>query len=366
MSASGKRWMVFGLVVLAVVLISPMVFECFRPRIPGQSPEVQLSAERIKFMAPDRVLQAMNLRPGLTVLDIGAGTGLFTFRLAQAVGDAGRVFATDTGSSVLRYLRRQSRRANITNVELVLVREKGLDPFYTQNTFDVILASEVMPLIAEPGVFFQQLRPSLKAGGGRLWIVTLRLDSDFDADEFGDFRAVLDFLRSEGASSLLAGRLSPRVREALAAERGASVSEPLRTLLVEDFNRILNAPALWPELQRWLASHPSFLNAREAQLRQHLGNELAKAGVFAPGARDLDDGARPMLRLLNRLIIQDAFKTKVWERAFSLDNLGWWQRGPLLSWRERTPSLLKTAGYELVCEHKLLLYHRVWEFKRAQ
>src|ERR1043165_3795293 len=61
--------------------------------------------KRDEWQKPDEVVAALALTPGMTVADIGAGTGYFEARLSRAVGDAGKVFAIDVEADMVRYLR---------------------------------------------------------------------------------------------------------------------------------------------------------------------------------------------------------------------------------------------------------------------
>jgi len=361
------KWLVLcgGVIVFFAVL--PLLEGLLHPVGPPQLPEEQLNPLRHRFLTPERVVQLMHIPPGAQVLDLGAGDGLFTFLLARATGDSGHVFATDIDAHVLRYLSRQIKQDGIRNVEPVLVQAKGCDPFYQQHTFDVILASEVLREMDQPEAFFRQLRPSLSETG-RLWIILGQLDPDFAVVEFGDFRAVRESLQSDGiGAALLNTRLSPKVREALTSERGPTLPASLQTNLVADLNRGLNDPALWPEVERLLASRKSFFHPRRVRVTQCLAGELAKAGAFAPGAHNLDETTLRTVRILNRMVIQDALKTELWEQTFCPGQwqLSWDHLRSLLDYRERTVSLLKAAGYDLVQEHPLLQFHRVWEFRRA-
>ena len=61
--------------------------------------------ERESEERPDRAIEALRLRPGAVVADMGAGSGYFTVRLARRVGPAGRVFAADIQPEMLSLLR---------------------------------------------------------------------------------------------------------------------------------------------------------------------------------------------------------------------------------------------------------------------
>ena len=61
-------------------------------------------SERELEEEPDKALDALGTLAGLTVADVGAGSGYFTVRLASRVGPKGRVFATDLQPEMLKML----------------------------------------------------------------------------------------------------------------------------------------------------------------------------------------------------------------------------------------------------------------------
>ncbi len=67
--------------------------------------------ERLKWLPPAEVLSRLHLKPGTRVADVGAGTGYFSLPIAQAIGDAGTVFAVDMQQEMLDLLRRKLRAA---------------------------------------------------------------------------------------------------------------------------------------------------------------------------------------------------------------------------------------------------------------
>jgi ubiquinone/menaquinone biosynthesis C-methylase UbiE len=357
------------IVVLAGLgLLPPMLERLHRLPVvpPGQIAEDQLSPERIRFMSPAKVVKLLNPQPASTLLDLGAGYGLFTFMLAPAVGENGTVFATDINPQALAALSKQALQKNLKNIVPVQVQADGFDGFYKQHLFDFILASDVIPLIREPAVFFDQLRSSLREGSGRLWVIDLRLDPDFTVLEFDHWISTENDSRRIMSQSNIMRRLSEESRQALNNASAANTPESSAMLVVEDLNRILEDPTLWPEIR----AGSLHLNHRERKLRRYLLHVLDREGTFAEGAgATIPPKSRRALRLLNRLIIQDLLKTDKWERAFGLESMTWSRWTPLLAQIEAGHdynSLLGMAGFELVQEHAALPYHRVWEFKRLR
>ena len=97
----------------------------------------QEAADRAAWQKPDEVLDALQLRPGQTVCDIGAGPGYFTLRAARRVGDGGRVFAVDVEPRILDVLRTRIEKAGARNVTPVLALAN--DPLLPPRTCDVVL-----------------------------------------------------------------------------------------------------------------------------------------------------------------------------------------------------------------------------------
>lgn len=88
------------------------------------------SPERDAWQRPDVVLEAMAIEPGMTVADLGAGTGYFVPHLAKAVGDSGAVLALDVEPKMVSYLAERAQREGLSQVEArqVPTTEPGLEP----------------------------------------------------------------------------------------------------------------------------------------------------------------------------------------------------------------------------------------------
>src|ERR1700687_4530966 len=76
--------------------------------------------EREAEEQPEKALDALNLKPGMVVADIGAGVGYMSLRMAKRVGPSGKVYANDLQPEMLDRLRQNAGKADLTNVETVL------------------------------------------------------------------------------------------------------------------------------------------------------------------------------------------------------------------------------------------------------
>jgi predicted methyltransferase len=117
---------------------------------------------------PDRVVAALELEPGATVADIGAGDGYFTFLLAEAVGPQGHVYAVEVSDAKVDELRTQTARRGYRNV--TVVRGAYDDPMLPDREVDVAFFSAVFHHIEGRVAYFAQLQEDL-ADGGRVAVI---------------------------------------------------------------------------------------------------------------------------------------------------------------------------------------------------
>ena len=101
-----------------------LMFALFRPglrrRNPGVlAPENANEARLNRLQPPARVLDAIGVRPGMTVAEIGAGQGRYAVQLAVRVGTNGRVYAEDIDADALDHLRRRCQRWGLENVDVI-------------------------------------------------------------------------------------------------------------------------------------------------------------------------------------------------------------------------------------------------------
>jgi ubiquinone/menaquinone biosynthesis C-methylase UbiE len=66
---------------------------------------------------PDTVMDAIGVRAGMVIGEVGAGRGRYTVHLARRVGSTGKIYANDIDAEALAFLRERCRRSQITNVE---------------------------------------------------------------------------------------------------------------------------------------------------------------------------------------------------------------------------------------------------------
>lgn len=119
------------------------------------------------------LVPALRLEPGAVVADLGAGTGYFTWRLAEAVTPQGRVYAVDVQPEMLERLGARMATRGVTNVLPWLGTEA--DPRLPAASLDLVLMVDVYHELAQPYEMLQAVCRALKPGG-RLAIVEYRAE----------------------------------------------------------------------------------------------------------------------------------------------------------------------------------------------
>src|SRR5438067_2494885 len=72
--------------------------------------------QREKEERTDQLLKVLDLKPGMAVADVGAGSGYFTFPMARMVGPKGKVLAVDIQDEMLDLIRKRSKLHKLSNV----------------------------------------------------------------------------------------------------------------------------------------------------------------------------------------------------------------------------------------------------------
>jgi ubiquinone/menaquinone biosynthesis C-methylase UbiE len=118
---------------------------------------------RDAYQKPHEVLEALALKEGERIADIGAGSGYFALRFARHVGPAGRVLAVDISPDMVLHLNERLRDAGVDNVRTVLARPE--DPLLTDGSVDRIFICDTWHHIPGHPAYLEQLRKALRPGG---------------------------------------------------------------------------------------------------------------------------------------------------------------------------------------------------------
>lgn len=127
--------------------------------------------ERTREEQPEKAIATLELRPGMWVADVGAGTGFYSIRLARAVSPNGVVIAEEIQQGMLERLRSNATAQGVSNIETVLGTES--DPKLPREKLDVVLLVDVYHEFSRPQRMLDRIRESLKPDG-RLVLLEFR------------------------------------------------------------------------------------------------------------------------------------------------------------------------------------------------
>lgn len=123
---------------------------------------------RDAWQKPAQVVEALNIQRGQSVADIGAGTGYFSVRLAQAVGNDGKLYAVDVQQDLIDHLAARAKEANLP--QLIPTLGAFDAPKLPAESLDLIFICDVVHHIENRPAYYAKLAAALKRGG-RLAIV---------------------------------------------------------------------------------------------------------------------------------------------------------------------------------------------------
>ncbi len=325
------------------------------------------ASEREVILQPARIIKTLNIKPGMSILDIGAGTGFFTFHFAEALKGTGKVFASETDPKMIGYIKEKMKEGKYKNIFPVLVKSEGLDPFYKQHSYDIMFLSEIYQYLWHPEDYFRELRPLLEKTG-RLYILHFKNVSDFSEIEFDDFKKVIEILISKGEDFPVFKRLKKEVQYFIKNwQYNNDVPLEIRMKIIQDFNKMLSDRLFFNDLlayyipeegteYEWGRPLETILYQRDFELAKWLIVHLDESGVFDEEEKTLNDIDRKRLCELNRILLTGIFESY---KLLKLKGVF-----PIYVEKDKIISKLKAASFRFVREHNFLPHHYFLEFKR--
>lgn len=139
---------------------------------PGGVPWLE-RPERDSEERPQLMIDALEIKPGQTIADLGAGSGYYSVRIAPLVGQQGEVLAIDVEPRMLRIISERAKQAGAANITTVL--STASDPNLPANSVDLLFMVDVYHELAFPFEMMVKVREALKPGG-RVALVEYRAE----------------------------------------------------------------------------------------------------------------------------------------------------------------------------------------------
>ena len=121
----------------------------------------------IDLIDTDRFFQALALKPGISVVDLGCGPGDYSIPIAKIIGREGRVFAVDLWEGCIEFLQSEIKRLGIGNIEPILADMSKRLPF-EEESIDVCLMATILHDLKENqnhDATLSEVKRFLKKGG---------------------------------------------------------------------------------------------------------------------------------------------------------------------------------------------------------
>jgi ubiquinone/menaquinone biosynthesis C-methylase UbiE len=166
---AGRLWII---ALLCFVLTDGLISQ--QKKITVEEWEKRLN----KLQPPKEIMDAIGVKPGMIIGEIGAGTGRMTVWLADRVDDEGKIYANDIDRKALDHLERRCKKDNLVNVVTILGEVE--DPLLPENTLDLAFMINVYHHLDMPVALVRNIIPSLKPTG-----ILAIVDADPEKTNFG-------------------------------------------------------------------------------------------------------------------------------------------------------------------------------------
>jgi len=157
-----SRKQMVGLILVLIFLLSMTSAGNMEPQDvlePANANEARLN----NLQPPEQVMDAIGVKEGMVVAEIGAGQGRYVVQLAVRVGEKGKVYAEDIDEHSLQYLERRCERGNLNNVEIIL--GDVTDPKLPEGKLDLIFVISSYHHFDDPVALMRKARNALKPEG---------------------------------------------------------------------------------------------------------------------------------------------------------------------------------------------------------
>ena len=157
----GKKPVILGFIL--IVFFVSIEAGIFQEQKGVLTPENYNEARLNRLQPPEQVMDAIGIKPGMVVAEIGAGHGRYVVQIAVRVGETGKVYAEDIDAASLKHLDQRCKRWGLEHVASIL--GDVTDPKLPEGELDVIFVISAYHHFQDPVALMRNARPSLKPNG---------------------------------------------------------------------------------------------------------------------------------------------------------------------------------------------------------
>jgi len=185
------------LIILGVILLWNILLRLVRrfyrfpaPPLVGRALDSRI---RRRVQPPHKLIERSGIKPGMTMLDLGCGSGAFTTVVARAVGDSGKVYALDIQPTMLQQLERKLAKAENQDIKNIEIKQTSAYELpFSDEALDLVYMVTVLIEIPDIGRALREIRRVLKPDG-ILAVTEFLPDPDYPRRS-----TVIKICRSEG------------------------------------------------------------------------------------------------------------------------------------------------------------------------
>ena len=119
--------------------------------------------DRLAGLKVEEIVKRLQLKPGMVIADIGAGSGIFSRPMAKAVAPSGKVYSVDIDQGLLDHINQRAKQENIANIRTVL--GKFADPAIPAKDVDMAFIHDVLHHIEQRETYLKALATYIKPNG---------------------------------------------------------------------------------------------------------------------------------------------------------------------------------------------------------
>jgi SAM-dependent methyltransferase len=143
--------------------VDPKINDPFKkPDVKGYIKKFE-SEDRETYVRRNEIVAALELRSGMTIADVGAGTGLFTRLFAEKVGNTGKVYAVDVSPQFLAHIATEAKKRG--HGQVVTVQGSQDTTNLRKDSVDLVFLSDVYHHLEQPEKILGSIRQALRADG---------------------------------------------------------------------------------------------------------------------------------------------------------------------------------------------------------
>jgi len=263
---------------------------------------------RSRFQNVEFLIEKLEIKSGMNILDIGAGTGYYSYLLAEKLEGTGNVFATDVSEHVIKFIKEEIKKRGLINLHPVLVKEKGVDEFYKRHKFHRIIFFHVYYYIGDRVNYLKNIRNSLMKNG-KVAILINKKVFDFSIHEFKDFNGFIEELSKEPYDSPFIRYLSETTKTFLKQYlKGTEISQETQGEILKDLNRCLVIPDFYKNLMK--TYYFGFeIDALARDFTNWLIMELNERAIIRDPKSKLTYEELRIIKKINRIIFMQRFSS---------------------------------------------------------